>query len=211
LPVHILHRNIIAARKNKTTRAQLFNDITIKNIIKKFDAKFRENFVQKFSYHRLDYTANTSIFTKDGDFVNELTQGKVGDKIAHDIGRTRENYLYDKYVYDSEIEHEVLKVESPERVVVYGKLPQGSIKLPTYTGGTTSPDFVYAIQNKNSNDIELHLIVETKSDNPHLSDEIAVKSQKKAFDKIDENANIKWKMETDVKKFESELKKLAGN
>ncbi|MDR1382817.1 MAG: type III restriction-modification system endonuclease, partial [Planctomycetaceae bacterium] len=32
LPVHILHRNIIAARKNKTTRAQLFNDITIKNI-----------------------------------------------------------------------------------------------------------------------------------------------------------------------------------
>jgi restriction endonuclease len=46
--------------------------------------------------------------------------------------------------------------------------------LPTYTGGTTSPDFVYTTRGQKINDVHLHLVVETKSDNPRLSDNIAV-------------------------------------
>ncbi|MDR3199266.1 MAG: type III restriction-modification system endonuclease [Planctomycetaceae bacterium] len=209
LPIKILHRNIAAARKEKATPPELFNTVTLKNIVDGFEKKFMEAFKQRFSYYRLDYAARTSLFTENNDFVEEMFQGEVGEKTATDIQRTTENYLYDKFVYDSEIEHEVLKVTPPQRVVVYGKLPRRSIKLPTYTGGTTSPDFVYAVKKNNSNDIELHLIVETKSDNPRLTDIIAVESQKKAFEIF--GANIKWRIETDVAKFENELKKLAGN
>jgi type III restriction enzyme len=122
--------------------------------------------------------------------------------------RDKANYLYDKYVYDSKIEHEVLQVNPPKRVIVYGKLPKRSIKLPTYIGGTISPDFVYAIKKQDSDDIELHFIVETKSDNLRLSDTIAIESQKKAFDAI--GGNIKWEMKTDVADFERELKALAN-
>ncbi|MDR2641556.1 MAG: type III restriction-modification system endonuclease [Planctomycetaceae bacterium] len=211
LPLTILHRNIIAARKGKPTPPNLFNIITIENIVRNFESKFVEIFAQRFSYYSLDFTARTSLFTGNGNFVSELPQGDVGFKTANDIQRTIENYLYDKFVYDSEIEHAVLKVTPPERVIVYGKLPRRSIKLPTYTGGTTSPDFVFAVKKKNSKEVELHLIVETKSDNPRLSDEIAVNSQKKAFESINPNIKIKWRMETDVAKFEHELKKLAEN
>ncbi len=113
--------------------------------------------------------------------------------------------MYDKYVYDSEIEHEVLKVAPPQNVTVYGKLPRRSIKLPTYTGGTTSPDFVYAI--KKDQAITLHLVVETKSDNMRMSDEIAVKSQKEAFKSIQ---NIEWRMSTKVEDFVRDLNELKG-
>ncbi|MDR1291333.1 MAG: hypothetical protein LBK06_09030, partial [Planctomycetaceae bacterium] len=183
LSINMLHKNIIAARKNKTTTPELFNVVTIENIIKNFEAKFTEVFAQKFSYHSLDYVARTKVVADNGEFVEELPQG------------------------------EILKVNPPERIIVYGKLPRGSIKLPTYTGGMTSPDFVYAVKKKNSNDIELHLIVKTQSDNPRLSDEIAVNSQKKAFETIGKNIsqNIKWRMETNVKNFEKELKKLTEN
>ncbi|MDR2080574.1 MAG: hypothetical protein LBP54_01625, partial [Campylobacteraceae bacterium] len=143
----------------------------------------------------------------EGDFVSELEQGVVGVKKANDIELDKKRYLYDEIVYDSEIEHDILKVKAPKEVIVYGKLPKQSIKVPTYTGGTTSPDFVYAIGN--GEDIELHLIVETKSDNPRLSDKVAVDAQQKAFEKI--GGNIKWRMETDAASFERELKKFAGD
>ena len=102
----------------------------------------------------LDFSAETSI-KKDGSFVTELERGLVGVYDASDIQDDPSN-LYDLPLsYDSEIEHEVLKIKVPQRVIVYGKLPKGGVKLPlpTYTGVTTSPDFVYAIRNEKNNDV----------------------------------------------------------
>jgi type III restriction enzyme len=136
-----------------------------------------------------------------------LAQGLVGTSEAKDIIRSKDNYLYDKCLFDNELEHEVLKVTPPARVVVYGKLPRRSIKLPTYTGGTTSPDFVYAIRGENSDQIALHFIVETKSDNPRVSDKIALDAQRKAFATI--GGNISWSVETAAADFERDLKELV--
>jgi type III restriction enzyme len=134
----------------------------------------------------------------------------VGAKEATGLEKIRpdkSNYLWDKYLYDSEIEHEILQVKPPPKVIVYGKLPRRSIKLPTYTGATTTPDFVYAIKNNDSEDIKLHFIVETKSNNMRLSDIKAIDAQQKAFAKI--GGNIEWKMETDVAVFEKDLREMA--
>ncbi|MDR0969883.1 MAG: hypothetical protein LBM67_05045, partial [Lentimicrobiaceae bacterium] len=206
LPVSLLHASIVEARKGKDTSNELFNMISLDNTIKKFNEEFVAWFAQKFSYTPLDYTARTTLFTVEGNFVDTLAQGIVGEIEAKDILRDKENYLYDKYVYDTEIEHQVLKVNPPTEVIAYGKLPRRSIKLPTYTGGTTSPDFVYAIRNARTDATTLHLIVETKSDNPRLSDKIAVDAQQKAFENI---ANIEWRMETDVREFEKELRRMT--
>lgn len=210
LPLNLLHQCIVESRKGKETPKDLLNVDSLENIIQGFEQKFSELYAQKFSYSALDYQATTSIFKiKDGqwNFVNELAQGDVGENVAEDISRNKDNYLYDKYVYDSEIEHDVLKVNPPASVLVYGKLPRRSIKLPTYVGGTTSPDFVYAIKKPNES-LQLHLIVETKNDNMRDSDKIAIKSQEKAFEKIE---NIQWRMSAKVEDFERDLRELAGS
>jgi len=210
LPLNLINACIVESRKNQITTSDLFNVKSLENIILGFDKKFVELYSQKFTYSALDYSASTSIFKEENgkmEFVDELPQGDVGVNIAKDILRKEDNYLYDKYVYESEIEHEVLKVAPPANVTVYGKLPRRSIKLPTYTGGTTSPDFVYAIK-KDEQAITLHLVVETKSDNMRMSDEIAVKSQKEAFKNIQ---NIEWRMSTKVEDFVRDLKELTDD
>jgi type III restriction enzyme len=180
LPLALIHKTIAAARRGKKTPPELFNVVTIEKIIRGFETAFVRIYRQKFSYQSLDYTARTSLWV-DGDFVGELSQGCLGEHPAGDVVYDKERYLYDKVVYDSELEHEVLKVKPPARVIVYGKLPRKSIRLPTYTGGTTSPDFVYTIQGERPEEISLHLVVETKSDNPRLSDTVAVEAQEKAL------------------------------
>ena len=209
LPLELLHAAMIAARHNQATPQELFNAKTLDNIINGFDKKFIELYRQKFTYSALNYQASTSVFKRVNDeleLVDELPQGDIGKFIAEDILRGKDNYLYqEKYLYDSEIEHQVLKVEPPKEVVVYGKLPRKSIKLPTYTGGTTSPDFIYAIKQDNS-PIQLHLVVETKSDNMRMSDEVAVQSQQKAFEYI---KNIQWRLNNKVQDFERDLKDLV--
>ena len=207
LPPAMLHKTLSIARKGKNTSAELFNTNTLEKIIKAFESEFTERYKQRFKYQSLDYTAQTSLF-KDGDFVAELSQKYLGANVARDVKHDKERYLYDKAVYDSEIEHEVLKIDPPEQVIVYGKLPRESIKLPTYTGGTTSPDFVYTTREQKTDDIYLHLVIETKSENPRLSDNIAVAAQKKAFEYI--GSNIKWELVTDVASFYNDLQKLSG-
>jgi len=114
-------------------------------------------------------------------------------------------------IRSSEIEREILQVKPPKRVIVYGKLPKKSIKLPTYTGGTTSPDFVYSIRKKESNDIALHFVVETKSDNKRESDTIAVATQDRAFKAMGDNTecNIDYQEYTNAADFKSDLMKLS--
>ena len=115
------------------------------------------------------------------------------------------NYLYDKKVYDTSIEREVLNITPDNRVNVFGKLPRKCIKIPTYVGGTTSPDFVYAVTN--GDNIKLTLFVETKSDNLRDTDTIALNAQEKLFNKIE---NVKWKKITRASEVTTEIQKLLN-
>jgi type III restriction enzyme len=212
LPLVMLHKSLSQARDGKNTPAELFNTDTIQKIIEEFETKFAETYNQKFTYQPLEYTAQTSLFI-NGDFVAEIAQNYLGNNIVKeelDYGR----YLYDKAVYDSDIEHEVLKADLSKKVIVYGKLPKKSIRLPTYTGGTTSPDFVFTVHGQKPEQLKIHLIVEAKSDNPRNSDKIAVATQKKFFEllkKENSDINIEWRMVTSVEEFSRELKKLTGD
>ena len=71
------------------------------------------------------------------------------------------NYLYDKIVYDSNIEKDVINNDPNElnnnKVTVFAKLPKISIPTPFKS---YSPDFAYLIQNKEGK--KLFLVVETK-------------------------------------------------
>lgn len=69
-------------------------------------------------------------------------------------------YLYDIVAYDSPLEHDNIQAEI-EDVIVFGKIPRNSIRIPTINGGTYSPDFMYVV-NKKDVMKELNIVVETK-------------------------------------------------
>jgi type III restriction enzyme len=213
IPVAILHKkiwsklmNLSEQKMNVEVINRLINENSINKFVAVFDDKFLATFATKYTYMSLNFSAETSI-KKDGSFIEELERGLVGVNDAADIVDDCRN-LYDLPLsYDSELEHEVMKVTPTDKVIVYGKLPKRCIKLPTYTGGTTSPDFIYAISRDHEKTITSYLIVETKSDNPHLSDNIAIESQEEAFKNF--SGNIKWQMVTNLPAFEQVLKKLT--
>ena len=71
-----------------------------------------------------------------------------------------EKYLYDTYTYDSPLEKDNVTANI-DNVIVYGKIPRNSIAIPTITGGTYSPDFMYVVKKANGQK-ELNIVVETK-------------------------------------------------
>lgn len=78
-----------------------------------------------------------------------------------------EKYLYDTKAYDSPLELDNIETDidgglsGVAEVVVYGKIPRNSIAIPTISGGTYSPDFMYVVK-RNNGDKELNIVVETK-------------------------------------------------
>lgn len=61
---------------------------------------------------------------------------------------------------------------STSEVLVYGKIPRRSIKIPVCWGGTYSPDFMYVIKNSDGT-IQYNFVIETKdvSSNGSLRDD----------------------------------------
>jgi type III restriction enzyme len=55
-----------------------------------------------------------------------------------------------------------------EEIIVYGKIPKNSISIPTITGQSYSPDFMYVVKKTNGDRI-LNVIVETKGVENHAS------------------------------------------
>ncbi len=94
----------------------------------------------------------------DGTVLDEIAQGRIGTKITP--GTPSDKYLYDTFAYDSPLEQKNI-IADIEEVIVYGKIPRSSIAIPTITGGTYSPDFMYVVK-RASGEKELNLIVETK-------------------------------------------------
>ena len=75
-------------------------------------------------------------------------------------GKPIEKYLYDTYAYDSPLEKDNL-LDQVQEVVVYGKIPRSSISIPTITGQSYSPDFMYVVK-KSDGTKTLNIVVETK-------------------------------------------------
>ena len=100
----------------------------------------------------------TSLSFADGTPKESIAQGRIGTKLIE--GTPSDKYLYDTFAYDSPLEQKNITSEV-EEVVVYGKIPRKSIAIPTITGGTYSPDFMYVVKRKDGTK-DLNIIIETK-------------------------------------------------
>jgi type III restriction enzyme len=183
---------------------------SLENIIVAFQKEFVEKFAQKYSYQSLNFTANTSLL-KGGNFVNEIAESDVGSKEASGVA-VGQNYLWSKILVDSEIEKEIIQHSTSDKILVFGKIPRKAIRVPTYTGGTTTPDFVYAIKN-DKDAVKVNLFVEAKSQNMRDSEKIAVRGQERFFEQMrNQNENVEWIMETyeNISTLTAKLQELAG-
>ena len=113
----------------------------------------------RFNYSKANLSLKaTALSTPDGSPKKEIVQGIFGTRLSEGI--PPEKNLYNAIAYDSPLEQTNI-ISDVDNVIVYGKIPRRSIAIPTFDGGTYSPDFMYVVQRKDGSK-ELNIIVETK-------------------------------------------------
>lgn len=177
--------------------SRLFTSIGITLLAREFNDCMDEILLKKFSYRPLEVDSKeTSLTDYKGDVLEEVSQGLLGI-YRDDTVDVPKRFIYDSVVYDSPKEKQTLLGSDIEEVVVFGKIPRKSIQIPLFTGGTTSPDFMYVINSENG-DYEIDFIVETKDMNDHKGlrrgEEYRIKSEEKFFETLKkEGVNVVFK------------------
>jgi len=160
LSIQTLHAVLIEYEKTNNIQTDRINEQSAANFVKKFHDWKIENLAGRFSYSKANLPVKATALTfSDGTPKSEITQGVIGTKFIE--GVSPEKYLYDVYAFDSPLEKENLLAGNIHEIVVYGKIPRNSIAIPTITGQSYSPDFMYLIKKNNGEKI-LNIIIETK-------------------------------------------------
>jgi len=160
LSIQLLHNVLVEYAKNASINPEKINEHSVSNFVKLFQDWKVEKLGGRFSYHKANLPVKTTALTfSDGTPKPEITQGVIGTKFIE--GTPSAKYLYDVYAFDSPLEKENLLVDGISEIVVFGKIPKSSIAIPTITGQSYSPDFMYLVKKDNGEKF-LNVIVETK-------------------------------------------------
>ena len=136
-----------------------FNENTIASFCSAFTTWKNLNHQKRFKYVKSKVPlGETALTYSDGTPKECIAQGKIGTRLAE--GSVSSKYLYDAIAYDSPLEKKNIDAEVDE-IVAYGKIPRRSIAIPTITGGTYSPDFMYVVKRKDGTE-DLNVVIETK-------------------------------------------------
>jgi len=159
LPITLVHKALMHFSETKEIKENLINEFSVVNFVKEFNEWKDTHLEGRFKYQKSNLkTTSTALTFSDGKPRGEITQGVIGTKFIE--GTPIDKYLYDIIAYDSDLEKENIKTDIDE-IVVYGKIPRNSIAIPTTTGGTYSPDFMYVVKKVNG-EKTLNIVVETK-------------------------------------------------
>lgn len=160
LPIGLVHQALMEYHKKKLISNEHINEQSVANFVKEFNDWKMEKLAGRFSYSKANLGRKaTSLTYSDGSPKSEITQGLIGTKFIE--GTPVDKYLYDVYAFDSPLEKENILIDGIDEIVVYGKIPKSSISIPTTTGQSYSPDFMYVVKKDNGEKI-LNIIVETK-------------------------------------------------
>ena len=158
--IHCYSNKLQKAGKN-TLNNDDFNEQSLERLVAKVTDWKIKNFEGRYQYLKVsgENTKQTVLNYANGLPKDTISIGRIGTIIEQ--GKPSADYLYDIIAYDSPLEGADIKSNDVNSVVVYGKIPRKSIAIPTVTGETYSPDFMYVVK-KADGKSELNLIVETK-------------------------------------------------
>lgn len=212
IPVKYIHSNVLKLLKGSLRgNGAYLSQISIDNIKREFKTHFENLFSQAYEYQKLDFQARTSVYNPEtNDFVREINANAIGlNSDENIISDKRHLYEVPPIRYDSLIpERELLRYGYKDEVTVFGKLPRGSIKVPKYTGGSTTPDFIYLI--KKGKESIVYLIVETKAENMRIEDKKITEIQKSFFDLLTTNS-VYYKEATSAQQVYSEIRNIIDS
>jgi type III restriction enzyme len=159
IPILLLNQALIQYATTNEIDTDKINEFSVANFVSKFNDWKTNNLAGRFSYGKTNIKLNATALTfANGTPRTEITQGIIGTKFIE--GNPSEKYLYDRLAFDSPLEKNNI-LEQVQEVIVYGKIPRRSISIPTITGQSYSPDFMYVVKKADGNKI-LNIIVETK-------------------------------------------------
>ena len=92
---------------------------------------------------------------------NGVVFTEILDSGLYSKDKVADNYLFNDFFYDSELERQNIQTDIKE-VLVFTKIPKNSIKIPVAGGQSYSPDFGYVLNFENGTK-KLYFIVETKN------------------------------------------------
>jgi type III restriction enzyme len=160
LPINIISDALTAFAKANPDVEMKINEYSVANFVSKFSDWKINNLEGQFTYKKTSLSLKSTALTyEDGTSREEITQGRIGTKFVE--GTPTDKYLYDTYAYDSPLEKDNILAEGISEIVVYGKIPRNSLSIPTTTGQSYSPDFMYVVKKPNG-EKTLNIIVETK-------------------------------------------------
>jgi type III restriction enzyme len=160
LSIQLIHEVLSEYSTTNKIITERINEQSIANFVKLFTDWKMEKLSGRFSYSKANLGSKATALTyKDGSPKAEITQGLIGTKFIE--GVPVKKYLYDVYAFDSLLEKDNILVDGIDEIIVYGKIPKSSISIPTITGQSYSPDFMYVVKKDNGEKI-LNVIVETK-------------------------------------------------
>ena len=162
IPIKMLHKAICDYSKRVPEfKSQHLNGTTLSRFIARFRDWKMGNLGGCISYKQANYrTRETALTNKDGSVRDEVVMGRIGRMT--DDSTVPDTYLYETIAYDSPLErNNILETVDVAEVVVYGKIPTRSIRIPTITGETYSPDFMYVVRTKEDK-LMMNIVIESK-------------------------------------------------
>lgn len=161
LPIERVHTGLVRLHAKESLPADFFNKATLHEFVAVFAEWMENNYLERFTYSKIEgLVLGTELTDADGAPLESITQGNIG-VFRDEKAIVPDKFLYDAFVYDSPKEYDTIRDSKLGEVVVFGKIPRRSIKVPLYFGGTTSPDFMYVLKRKDGG-LSLNFVVETK-------------------------------------------------
>ena len=216
VPLVLLHKSIIEFSKNNKLDETFFTRTRLNLIVNKIK-ELKKNIFAHYEYKKLDIDKKeTTLTDKNGILKEYVTKSDVGINMMYS-DTAPQKFLYELPLYDSVLEKDNLRdSETIKNVIVYGKIPRRSVKIPMYWGGTYSPDFMYVIKNNDSLS-SINCIIETKGVNENSDlrkiEDLEIKQAKKFYatlakDFKNTNVNIKFEKQINTKKIASLIEEL---
>lgn len=187
LPIDRIHAGLVRKNADQALPSDFFNKATLGEFVAQFTEWMENTFLERFSYTRVEGPLGGTLLTDaDGKPLESIVQGNIGIH-RDDKAVVPDKFLYDAFVYDSPKEQTTIQHSGLSEVVVFGKIPRRSIRVPLYFGGTTSPDFMYVLR-RNDGRLSLNFIIETKDvekrSDMRRSEELRMKAARRFFESM---------------------------
>lgn len=159
IPIQTIHAALVKYHQtNPIDNDTFFTRKTAINLSRKYREKIASVMLEKIEYKKMDISVHPTALTNIDGTLKKIAAHSIGTKFSDATPNAK--YLYNELFYDSN-ENTTINEEISE-VIVFGKIPKNSIRIPVINGQTYSPDFAYVVKSRDG-ETRLNIVIESKN------------------------------------------------